>query len=459
MELEHLYHCDRCEFHCKTKSQMKVHIEEKHTFICTVCETKSSSHEDMEEHKNEAHTTSCPASACERKFPTAKEVEEHQTKDHPFLCIICYIEEVNKEDLEKHIEDCHTYTCDVCGFVAISEDIMENHILDKHARPDSDGEFKCDDCEFNTKDKRKYGEHYKEVHGSRASKNVNPPDNHKMKEELRILKNNFDRLETMYQDSLDQVNNVKSEYEVKLIKANDDYNVVKTENEVLKEKVDVLFKLGRSYIENCVKKKTPGRGIDEVQEVQTEEIQEVPITDEANDNIEDLQGWTANKMRGFKRTTPVSDSAPKKPDPPKHSKHTPSDTKPPPPTPSSTGPPASSSTANPPPSKAVKEKSQSGRTMYCHYFSNLGKCLFEERTGNSCRFEHKPAPLCQSGTSCMRSKCMFTHPNMAGRNTFLAQSTAQPMNINPWQTMNPWWTQNSTQMPFPNPWSMNMANQ
>ena len=27
----------------------------------------------------------------------------------------------------------------------------------------------------------------------------------------------------------------------------------------------------------------------------------------------------------------------------------------------------------------------------------------------------------------MRSKCMFTHPNMAGRNTFLSKSTAPPM--------------------------------
>ena len=185
------------------------------------------------------------------------------------------------------------------------------------------------------------------------------------------------------------------------------------------------------------------------------------MTEEANDNIEDLQGWTANKMRGFKRSTPASDSAQRKPDPPKQSKPAPAAAKPPPPTtpPSSTAsPPASSSNSNQR-THAEQEKSESGRTLYCHYYSNLGKCLYEERSGNSCRFVHKQAPLCQSGTSCMRSKCMYTHPNMSGRNTFLAQSTAPPMNINPWQMMNPWMTQNSYQTQFPNPWSMNMASQ
>ena len=41
---------------------------------------------------------------------------------------------------------------------------------------------------------------------------------------------------------------VKSDYEAKLIEANDKYRTVKAENEELKEKIDVLFKLGRSYI-------------------------------------------------------------------------------------------------------------------------------------------------------------------------------------------------------------------
>ena len=53
----------------------------------------------------------------------------------------------------------------------------------------------------------------------------------------------------MYHDSLEEVNQVRSEYEAKLIIANDNYTIVKAEGR--KEKVDVLFKLGRSYINNA----------------------------------------------------------------------------------------------------------------------------------------------------------------------------------------------------------------
>ena len=52
----------------------------------------------------------------------------------------------------------------------------------------------------------------------------------------------------MFQDSLEEVNRVKSEYEAKLMEANEKVRQAVAENEVLKEKVDVLFKLGRSYI-------------------------------------------------------------------------------------------------------------------------------------------------------------------------------------------------------------------
>ena len=105
--------------------------------------------------------------------------------------------------------------------------------------------------------------------------------------------------------------------------------------------------------------------------------------------------------------------------------------------------------------------SQAGRVMYCHYFSNFGKCFFEERTGNVCRFEHENAPLCQSGTSCRRSKCMYKHPSAPGRNPFLANGTNFPMNVNQWPLMmNPWLNQSQpqNQMHFPNPWGNQRNN-
>ena len=99
---------------------------------------------------------------------------------------------------------------------------MENHILDRLAQPDKDGYYKCDDCEFNSKERGYFGKHFKEKHGSKAGNASFHTDKantgrKEMEEEIRILKNNFARLETICHDSLDKVNLVKSEYEAKLI--------------------------------------------------------------------------------------------------------------------------------------------------------------------------------------------------------------------------------------------------
>jgi hypothetical protein len=66
---------------------------------------------------------------------------------------------------------------------------------------------------------------------------------------MKVLRRSFERLELMYHQSLEEVNQVKSEYEAKLIVANDSFRDVKQENEQLKERVDILFKLGKSYLE------------------------------------------------------------------------------------------------------------------------------------------------------------------------------------------------------------------
>ena len=45
---------------------------------------------------------------------------------------------------------------------------MEGHILDKHAKPEADNWYKCDDCTFKTIEKGIFGEHFKQKHGSEA---------------------------------------------------------------------------------------------------------------------------------------------------------------------------------------------------------------------------------------------------------------------------------------------------
>ena len=46
-----------------------------------------------------------------------------------------------------------------------------------------------------------------------------------LKEEHRLLKNNFERLNTLFQESLEEVDRVKSEYTAKLHDATEKYRV------------------------------------------------------------------------------------------------------------------------------------------------------------------------------------------------------------------------------------------
>ena len=98
----------------------------------------------------------------------------------------------------------------------------------------------------------------------------------------------------MYHEVLEETDKIKSEYEAKLIEANDTITTSKAENEALKEKVDILFKLGKSYLDRVENTKAsddvPG------------DLEIQVIEDETHNN--DLGAWTTNKLRGFKRIKP-----------------------------------------------------------------------------------------------------------------------------------------------------------
>ena len=165
-------------------------------------------------------------------------------------------------------------------------------------------------------------------------------------------------------------------------------------------------------------------------------------------------------MRGFKRVSPSEATVRSS-----TAKNQPARTRPPttprppastPPTPTNLKENANVNQTHP---KENMNKSEERKSLYCHYFSNYGKCLFEERTGGTCKFQHKSAPMCKNGMSCQRSKCMYKHPNYEGRQTnqtFLEQSQFPQRNFcPPWQLqmMNPWLSQ--SQYPQ-NPWNMEM---
>ena len=324
--------------------------------------------------------------------------------------------------------------------------------MKKHVVPDENNINSCDECPFKCKKGEALLKHFREKHktDTQNTTTVSPrieedkDELSRTKEELRVLKNNFQRLEAHFQDSLEEVNKVKSEYEAKLIEANDKFRQVKAENEELREKVDVLFKLGRSYInkkektqqdENNEKKKDVPV-TDDVEEIQTISVEEV--------TVDDLQTWTQNRLRGFKRVSPSSNSAPKhKPATNSSTTNRQPQTSASPATPASEGSSGSGSARE---SSAWGPSTGSERKQYCHYFVNKGKYNYEEK----CRFAHEQAPMCRSGLACNRSKCMYSHPNIGGTGIMAFLDVTRC----PQLMMNPWMSQNLIQQ-LPNPWMMN----
>ena len=457
MKEEHTQVCGTCDKDFTTRSELKTHVKENHSFSCIYCEKVTTTQENMQEHVASEHRILCALCSCVLR--TESELELHRSDKHPNACVICSTELVNKEDLDKHIDEHHTCTCDACGFIAINEDVMENHILDRHARPDEEGEYKCDDCDFKSSDKESFGKHFKQNHGSNSNRNES--EGTKLQDNFRILKNNFDRLEMMYQDALEEADTVKADFEARLLKATDMYAAAKAEKEVLEEKVDVLFKLGRGYINA---KKNLEKAAPDVDKNRDEVIviDEVHRSIENNDDHEeDLVEWTKNKMRGFKRMNPASNpqslsskkvvpNSNNKNKPKENSEATPGSRAEAPPGPAGSSTPATSQTSPPPrprPGDGSKDVSANKEVLenrknygttqsvkYCHFFVNQGRCHFEERTGSKCKFLHEIAPMCNSGMNCSRFKCMYSHPKATPSRAFLGQK----MMMNPWQIINPW---------------------
>ena len=229
----------------------------------------------------------------------------------------------------------------------------------------------------------------------------------------------------MYKETLDESNKQKSALEVKLVEANENYSAIKAENEALKEKIDILFKLGREYLNG---KKVHG------------DMAEDEITEIHPDESDDLQEWTSQKLRGFLRKKgPIENSSKNREISPKKGLN-------------EAKKPTVVSNREREREKASDVSHDNQRVRFCHYYVNEGKCNFEKRTGERCKFEHKTAPACNFGSNCRRYKCMFSHPKVPNQ-PFLGRN---PHHLGQMNMINPWFhppVQN--QRYYPNPWETN----
>ena len=465
MEKDHYSDCSICGEQFKTSRDLSAHLQECKIYTCGECNDIYYKKEDLDAHIVKKHRNEC--NICQDNFSSKPKLNEHILETHRFKCSECDRTEESKEEIERHVQETHgsevieveAFECEYCDFEGRDMYLMMEHVIEKHTKKDVNNQFNCDDCSFKCNERGKLLDHFRKEHKKKPIDDKDHGDNGEeedLKEEYRLLKNNFERLNTMFQDSLEEVDRVKSEYTAKLVDATEKYRVTLKENEELKEKVEIPFKLGRSYIDRAEPVTTNESG-EQAQAKHTNASANIDPSEQPEpeaDGVEDLSAWTTNKFRGFRRVSPATSAQPTKENSPPKRTH-------PAPQPTKTQQTRQSPGAAP---QTVNERLQnlarndfstssreaSASIQYCHYFTNFGKCFFEEKTGNKCRFEHKVAPMCQSGTACTRPKCMFTHPNTSGRsNTFLGRNMEIQNNMNPWHQM-----MNS----FPNPWNVMQMN-
>ena len=443
------YKCSKCEYTCSIENELKVHMDSQH---------------------------------------------ENAKKQQQEEVVIEDEEDDSDEDADDDVfdgSDNENYYCLVCQFKNNSETVMENHVLENHIEKEEDGLYHCQEgCHCTFPEKNELMVHYQRVHKNKENEIINEDDTpedelmkhfqlvqknkekektddspaekqedkqnenepnmeelRKVKADLAALTRNFKRLEGMYHESLEEVNQVKSEYEAKLIAANDRFSQTKAQNETLREQVDILFKLGKSYLDQGKTEKNKSNKGNKNQTAENPDVIKVLAEDEIDLTMEDMITLSKNKISGYRKGNPSTQAIPnssKKDD----SRKVPV--------------PSDKINRKQPDAKedsmSEKEK-QKTKDNFCHYFVNFGRCTFERRTGEKCKFEHKLAPECRYGSACKRNKCQYFHQKsqpFLGRH----QAESYPRWKTPW--LSPWQTSNTTapqvnQHPPPSisPWQIN----
>ena len=82
----------------------------------------------------------------------------------------------------------------------------------------------------------------------------------------------------------------------------------------MKEKVEILFKLGRSYIDKVDLENSKARTDKSDQRTTPEgdHVREEHEPETESENFENLSAWATNKHRGFRRVSLTSKAEPKK---------------------------------------------------------------------------------------------------------------------------------------------------
>ena len=137
--------CDKCDYSCRRKDQIKTHQATKHEgfrFKCTKCEKEYQTSKNLDEHSKAEHEgVRYKCNKCDFAVKIKRHLRRHNVihdkERKQFPCTNCTNIYLSKTHLTKHIRTKHDkigIKCDKCPYVESTEKIMKVHAR-KHERP------------------------------------------------------------------------------------------------------------------------------------------------------------------------------------------------------------------------------------------------------------------------------------------------------------------------------------
>ena len=169
------FSCDKCDYKCKFKSQLQVHIRHVHLkikdFPCNKCEYKCSDNSHLQKHIRHVHLKikDFACDKCEYKCSHNSHLQAHIKQVHDkikdYECPECPYKCSDNGCLHRHIKAVHNkikdVECDKCDAAFSDNSDLQRHIKQVH---DKIRDFECPDCAYKCSMNGTLQRHIKQVH-------------------------------------------------------------------------------------------------------------------------------------------------------------------------------------------------------------------------------------------------------------------------------------------------------
>ena len=397
---------------------------------------------------------------CGKTFWRIDQRNEHMQSCHITISIRCKDCDFTSGKLSilmKHKAENHKIKCDQCESRMATEKALDDHKKEMHAQS-KPVPIRCDQCQWSVSTEEEMEQHKNQVHAQNKADNSNGDNNPQdesdsgsgevpnndlerelvaLRHELKFVKNRFDQVLESHNDIEKEMDDMKKNYEEELVKVRNEFIKVKAEKEHFRVRNDLLQNMSKIIVEKCLNSK-----VTDPEKNETADQKKAPIEDDDIGIF--MERMKKNKEQGYRRVSPSEQSAKLK-EQAKHTRNT-SDNK------------TARNVEEPLNHEEVEDAIplSEENEQFCHFFNNYKKCTFEQNTGKKCKFVHRPAPYCEYGDQCSRTKCMYRHKKQTGGRDrdgerFLGQMNSfNPYMIPNWG-MNPWVHQFNKNR-RPNPW-------